>query len=108
MKGDYFFGKRDITMTAQTMQAIFQDGVLGWTDAMLNKPTGSFVKSNIDQLATESDRIFRNGSMSGHIRWSPEELVPKSGLVRDGGLATIDGGNHFCDAIALKRCGKRD
>jgi tRNA-splicing ligase RtcB len=27
----------------------------------------------------------------------PEELVPNDGLVRDGGLATIGGGNHFVE-----------
>jgi tRNA-splicing ligase RtcB (3'-phosphate/5'-hydroxy nucleic acid ligase) len=97
MKGDYFFGKRDVTMTAQTMQALFTDGVLGLMDTMLDRPTGSLVKSDINQLARESDRIFLNGSMAGHPKWSPEELVPSSGVVRDGGLATIGGGNHFVE-----------
>ena len=97
MKGDFFFGKRDVTMTAATMQALFQDGVLGWLDGMLDRPTGSAVNSDINQLARESDRIFLNGSLSGHARWAPEELVPGSGLVRDGGLATIGGGNHFVE-----------
>jgi tRNA-splicing ligase RtcB len=97
MKGDYFFGKRDVTMTAQTMQALFQDGVVGWLDAMLDKPTGSVVHSDLNQLATEIDCIFLNGSMSGHTRWAPEELVPQSGIVRDGGLATIGSGNHFVE-----------
>ena len=97
MKGDYFFGKRDVTMTAQTMQAIFVDGVVGWLDAMLDRPTGSFIESDFNQLGTEIDRIFLNGSMSGHTHWAPEELVPESGYVRDGGLATIGGGNHFVE-----------
>ncbi len=107
MKGDYFFGKRDVTMTAQTMQALFQHGVTGWLDAMLDKPTGSIVKSDINQLAKESDRIFLNGSMSGHSKWSPEELVPKSGLVRDGGLATIGSGNHFVEVQWIEQVENR-
>ncbi len=97
MKGDFFFGKRDVTMTAQTMQALFQHGVIGWLDTMLDQPTGSIVQADLNQLAGESDRIFLNGSMSGHIRWAPEELVPEAGLIRDGGLATIGGGNHFVE-----------
>ena len=107
MKGDFFFGKRDVTMTAQTMQALFQDGVLGWLDAMLDRPTGSVVNSDIEQLATESDRIFLNGSMSGRAKWAPEELVPESGLVRDGGLATIGGGNHFVEVQWIDRVENR-
>lgn len=97
MKGDFFFGKRDVTMTAQTMQAMFQTGAIGWLDAMLDQPTGSVVGSDLNQLATEIDRIFLDGSMAGHVRWAPEELVPDAGLVRDGGLATIGGGNHFVE-----------
>ena len=30
MKGDYFFGTRDVTMTAKTSRAMFQYGVPGW------------------------------------------------------------------------------
>ncbi|MEH2163965.1 MAG: hypothetical protein V7K38_23675 [Nostoc sp.] len=41
MKGDYFFGTRDVTMTAEAMRSLFQYGVRGWLDAMLNRATGS-------------------------------------------------------------------
>jgi len=97
MKGDYFFGTRDITMTAQAFRALFQHGVIGWLDSMLDQPTGTVVQSDLGQLGQECDRIFLNGSMMGHDRWSPEERVPESGLVRDGGLATIGSGNHFVE-----------
>jgi len=96
MKGDYFFGTRDVTMTNEAMRSLFQDGIMGWLDAMLDHPTGSVVKSDLDQLATECDRIFLNGSMNGHIRWSPAELITGE-LIRDGGLGTIGGGNHFVE-----------
>jgi tRNA-splicing ligase RtcB (3'-phosphate/5'-hydroxy nucleic acid ligase) len=97
MKGDYFFGTRDVTMTAKSMQALFQHGVIGWLDAMLGNPTGSIVRSDLSQLAGEIDRIFLNGSMDGDWKLAPPELVPNAGLVRDGGLATIGGGNHFVE-----------
>lgn len=103
MKGDFFFGTRDVTMTAATMQALFRDGVMGWLDAILDCPTGSVVQSDLDQLAAESDRIFLHGSMSGHARWAPVELVPESGWVRDDGLATIGGGNHFVEVQWVDR-----
>jgi len=97
MKGDYFFGTRDVAMTAKTACAMFQSGIPGWLDAMLDKATGSTINSNWDQLATECDRVYLGGSMNGDIRWAPAELVPSSGIVRDGGLATIGGGNHFVE-----------
>ncbi|MGK7920000.1 MAG: RtcB family protein [Trichodesmium sp.] len=31
------------------------------------------------------------------MKWAPEDLVPTEGLVRDGDLATIGGGNHFVE-----------
>lgn len=71
---------------------------------MLDNPTGSFVQSDINQLARERIRIFLNGSMSEPTKWSPEELVPNSGVVQDGGLATIGGGNHFVE-VQWRRAG---
>ncbi|MDZ8027534.1 MAG: RtcB family protein [Nostoc sp. DedQUE11] len=107
MKGDYFFGTRDVTMTAQAMQALFQYGVPGWLDAMLDRPTGSVVKSDLQQLAKESDAIFLGGSMDGNWKLAPEELVPDTGLVRDGGLATIGGGNHFVEVQRVDKVENR-
>ena len=103
MKGDYFFGTRDVTMTAKTARAMFQDGIPGWLDAILDAPTGSVVKSDLDQLAAEWDRVYLNGSMNGDIKWAPSELVPSDGLVRDGGLATIGGGNHFVEIQVVEK-----
>ncbi|HBL09974.1 MAG TPA: RtcB family protein [Cyanobacteria bacterium UBA11162] len=96
IKGDYFFGKRDVTMTQKAMQALFQDGVIGWLDQIFNQPTGSLVRSDLNQLAKECDRIFRQGSMKGNTRWAPEELITGD-FIRDGGLATIGSGNHFVE-----------
>ncbi|MFN6567769.1 RtcB family protein [Dendronalium sp. ChiSLP03b] len=107
MKGDYFFGTRDVTMTAHTMRALFQYGVPGWLDAVLDRPTGSVVKSNLEQLAQESERIFLGGSMDGDWKLAPEELVPNDGLVRDGGLATIGSGNHFVEVQRVDKVENR-
>ncbi|BCL40035.1 RtcB family protein [Nostoc sp. MS1] len=107
MKGDYFFGTRDVTMTAQSMRALFQYGVTGWLNAMLDQPTGSVVKSDLQQLAIESDRIFLNGSMDGDWKFAPIELVPDDGLVRDGSLATIGSGNHFVEVQRVERVENR-
>jgi len=95
MKGNYFFGTRDVTMSAKTAQALFQYGIPGWLDTMLDAAMGDIIYSDINQLATEIDRVYLGGSLNGAVQWVPEKWVPKDGLVRDGGLATIGGGNQF-------------
>ncbi|ALF51612.1 RtcB protein [Nostoc piscinale CENA21] len=107
MKGDYFFGTRDVTMTSHTMKALFQYGVLGWLDAMFDQPTGSFVKSDLEQISQESESIFLGGAMEGDWKLAPEELIPDTGLVRDGGLATIGSGNHFVEVQQVEKIENR-
>ncbi len=97
MKGDYFFGTRDVTMTAATSRAMFNDGIPGWLEQMCKQPLGSVAKSDFSQLWQEIDAVQFLGSMAGNTKWAPSELVPAVGLVRDGDLGTIGGGNHFVE-----------
>jgi len=97
LKEDYFFGTGDVSMTAKTAGAMFQHRIPGWLDGMLDKATGSAANSDFEELAAECNRTFLGGSMNGDVKWAPEELVSNDGLVRDGGLATIGGGNHFVE-----------
>ena len=45
--------------------------------------------------------------MAGHVRWAPEELVPETGMVSDGGLATIGSGNHFVEVQWIEQVENR-
>jgi tRNA-splicing ligase RtcB (3'-phosphate/5'-hydroxy nucleic acid ligase) len=97
MKGDYFLGTRDVTMTAATSRSMFADGIPGWLEQMSTTPMGSVARSDFGQLWQEIDRVQFLGSLAGNARWAPSELVPAAGLVRDGDLGTIGGGNHFVE-----------
>ncbi len=97
MKGDYFLGTRDVTMTAAASRGMFAEGIPGWLEQMTKHPLGSMAKSDFTQLWQEIDAVQFLGSMAGHPRWAPSELVPATGLVRDGDLGTIGGGNHFVE-----------
>ncbi|VEP11426.1 RNA-splicing ligase RtcB [Hyella patelloides LEGE 07179] len=103
MKGDYFLGTRDVSMDAVTARGMFQHGILGWLSAMTANPLGSFVASNFEQLWQECDNVYLSGSLEGNINYAPPELVPKTGIVRDGELATIGGGNHFVEIQIVER-----
>jgi len=97
MKGDYFAGTRDVTMAAATARRLFERGILGWLAETKKHPLGSVASSDFEQLQQEVDRVYLRGSLPGHLRWAPPDLVPSQGVVRDGELATIGGGNHFVE-----------
>ncbi|MBL9103469.1 MAG: RtcB family protein [Myxococcales bacterium] len=97
LKGDYFFGTRDLPMPTGAMKALFHEGLLGWLAALGESAPGALARSDLDQLSAELDRVHLGGALAGHARWAPEDLVPDSGHVRDGGMATIGGGNHFVE-----------
>lgn len=97
VKGDYFLGTRDVTMTAATSRSMFNDGIPGWLEQMAKAPLGSVAKSDFAQLWREIDQVQFLGSLQGSAKWAPIELVPTEGLVRDGSLGTIGGGNHFVE-----------
>lgn len=103
MKGDYFLGTRDVSIDAKTARGIFQHGIMGWLEGITANPLGSVAKSNFEQLWQESDRVYLSGSLNGNISYAPPELVPETGIVRDGDLATIGGGNHFVEIQIVAR-----
>ena len=95
--GDFFYGARDVTMAAATMRALFSQGLLGWLDALRDRPSGCMAAADVDQVEAEAERVMGLGSLGGAVRWAPHDLVPEHGWVRDGGLGTIGGGNHFVE-----------
>lgn len=111
MKHAYFLGGRDVPMTGKMFRALFQDGLLGlveeWRKA-LHSPIGSSLgvlqKGNFAQIENELERVFGAGSLAGDARHAPEGLCDVDGaygLRRDGGLATIGGGNHFVEVQSV-------
>lgn len=97
MQGDYFFGTRDVTQRSATQAAMFTEGLPGWYSSQHADPLGSVKKSDWSQLQQEIARTHLNGSLPGATSWLPQSLCPADGVVRDGGLATIGGGNHFVE-----------
>jgi tRNA-splicing ligase RtcB len=96
MKGHYFFGTRDVAMSSRAAEALLRDGIPGWLLETMDQPLGCAAKADLAQLDRESTRVHLGGALEGDPAWAPSGLV-KAGVVRDAGLATIGGGNHFVE-----------
>lgn len=103
LEGDYFFATRDVSLTAKAMRGLFRHGLPGLLSEVAVGPTGCLARSELDQLFREVDRVHLGGSLDGDVSWAPEDLVPEEGVVRDGGLATIGGGNHFVEVQVVEQ-----
>jgi tRNA-splicing ligase RtcB len=97
LKGDYFFGTRDVAQHWSVQREMFNSGVLGWLDGQksVNWKYGSVEKSDHNQLLREVEST--QYLAQGDYLFAPSDLVPDSGIVRDDGLGTIGGGNHFIE-----------
>ncbi len=99
MKGDYLLGTRDVTMTAATSRAMFNDGIPGWLEQMSKTPLGSVTRSDFAQLWQEIDRVHFLGSMG-----TPSYLL--SGLGNDRYLnSAAHGAGRAISRFELTRAG---
>jgi len=102
LKGDYFYGTRDVTQTIAVQQAMFQAGLPGWLlqQAAEGWKYGMVAHSDHDQLMRELERVQNHSLIpEGLLDQAPPDLVQGllDRLVRDDGLATVGGGNHFVE-----------
>jgi len=102
LKGDYFLGTRDLPLRARTVHALFRHGLPGWLVEASRAPLGRLAGADMGQLMDETERVMLGGSMDGDPTWAPPDLVDATGVVRDGGLATIGGGNHFVEVQVVE------
>lgn len=103
VRGDVLLGTRDVPMTPVAMSALFERGCLGWLDTQSAARGGSMQRSDVAQLWRELDRVYENGSLVGSIAEAPSALVdPARSWLRDPGLATLGGGNHFLEVQVVE------
>ena len=96
MKGHYFFGTRDVALGSRAVEALLRDGLPGWLVETGEAPLGMLGRADLGQLAREVERVHLGGALAGDPSWAPTGLL-REGVVRDPGLATIGGGNHFVE-----------
>ncbi|MBU8894256.1 RtcB family protein [Corallococcus sp. H22C18031201] len=96
MKGHYFFGTRDVAMSSRASEALLREGLPGWLVETLDAPLGCAGRADLSQLDQELARVHLGGALRGDPAWAPDALT-REGIVRDAGLATVGGGNHFVE-----------
>jgi tRNA-splicing ligase RtcB len=112
LKGDLFYGTRDLPQDGKSFRALFHEGLPGWVTEVVGRPKGSeplgrLAQADGDQLERELDHVHLGGGLSGNARWAPEGLLPEQGMVRDPGLATVGGGNHFIEIQLVEEVADR-
>jgi tRNA-splicing ligase RtcB (3'-phosphate/5'-hydroxy nucleic acid ligase) len=98
LKGDLLLGTRDLPMTGRSFRALFQDGLLGLLDDFRTHDDrrGFLGDIDLERMERDLDRVFASGTLFGNPSDAPDALLV-DGHVRDGGLGTIGGGNHFVE-----------
>jgi tRNA-splicing ligase RtcB (3'-phosphate/5'-hydroxy nucleic acid ligase) len=104
LSGDLLLGTRDVPMTGAAFRAVFRDGLLGllahWHAH--DDRAGHLVDVDLRTFERDLTRVFSQGTMAGDERHAPEDLLPVDGVVRDGGIGTIGGGNHFVEVQVVE------
>jgi tRNA-splicing ligase RtcB len=99
LSGHFFGGTRDVALSTAQFRALFADGLEGLATSLERGPrTGVFAHLDLSALREQQARIFDGGVLTGSDAWMPAGLIDNTlDVVRDDGLGTIGGGNHFVE-----------
>lgn len=104
MSGHYFLGTRDLPISGRQFHALFTGGLRGLVEAWRHSERrGLFAALDVDEVEGEIARVFDEGSLAGSTAWMPAGLRPAADdWVRDDGIGTIGGGNHFVEVQVVE------
>ncbi|MBU1432541.1 RtcB family protein [Myxococcota bacterium] len=109
MRGDYFAGARDLPQRGEAMSALFAEGIPGWAAATRRAGAlGRLRDADLNQIEAECERVHFEAMLAGHPRWAPDHIDWDQPIIRDDGLATIGGGNHFVEIQLIEEIFDRD
>ena len=101
LKGDYFHGTRDVAQSVMVQRMMFTGGIMLWLEAQEREgwKHGMVAGSDHAQLQAELKKVQYEYDMHGDPVYAPHDLVtgPDDKIIRDDGLGTIGGGNHFVE-----------
>lgn len=103
LKGDFFLGTRDIPLTGADFRALFREGLPGFLAVAEKHAQGLLSRADFPQLWKELEKVYLEGCLPGNPEWAPSDYqIGPGDTLRDGGLATIGGGNHFVEVQTVK------
>lgn len=96
LKGDLLEGTRDIPTSATAMQALFNYGLPEFWNEMKKDPKGIFQHVDYERVFAELFKLHDSAFERGNSKYAPVALMNREWM-RDPGLGTLGGGNHFCE-----------
>lgn len=98
LKGDLLGGTRNVPVTPISMTSLFNEGIGAFFDEIKNKKEGLFKNIDYGLIQKELKKLHISAFENGNSIYAPDSLQKISrDLIRDPSLATLGGGNHFCE-----------
>lgn len=95
LKGVLLHDKRDVPVTPQSFQALFDDGIAAWLAAL--PELGLWKTVNFDRLHCEVDQIVGQQLIKAKSKYAPEAFFESRSIIRPASLGTVGSGNHFVE-----------
>lgn len=94
-------GQRNMPVTGKSMSALFSYGIAGFVEEIKKTKEGIFQSMSFDKIEQELNLLHDSAFLLGNEKFAPESLQNRE-VLRDPGMGTIGGGNHFVEFQVIK------
>lgn len=95
LKNVLLHDKRDVPVTPQSFQALFDDGIAEWLASLPKQ--GLWATVDFERLYLEIDQILGQQLISADSKYAPEAFFEPRTIIRPASLGTVGSGNHFVE-----------
>jgi tRNA-splicing ligase RtcB (3'-phosphate/5'-hydroxy nucleic acid ligase) len=87
--------ERDVPVTPQSFQALFDQGIAEWIAALPQQ--GLWQEVNVKRLLAEINQISGQTLVTADSKYAPEAFFESRSIIRPASLGTVGSGNHFVE-----------
>ncbi|WP_218966856.1 RtcB family protein [Snodgrassella alvi] len=87
--------ERNIPVTPQSFQALFDEGIAAWITALPQQ--GLWQEVNFKRLLAEINQISGQSLITADSKYAPEAFFEARSIIRPASLGTVGSGNHFVE-----------